>query len=127
MKKILFIFILVFLNSQTILANEISTQEEVHLEFDNTFSKQVINDAKHIDENKIVLNEKLPEIPPIQTPQTLEDSNSLSTHSRFYNGLSQTAHNLYNLQIEQTNSPSSLFKEPLTKHFESGPLESLHT
>lgn len=128
MKKILFIFILVFLNTHTVLANELAQQEEeVRLKFDNTFSKQVINDAKHIDENKIVLNEKLPEIPPIQPQQILEDSNSLSTHSRFYNGLSQTAHNLYNLQIEQTNSPSSLFKEPLTKHFESGPLESLHT
>lgn len=33
---------------------------------------------------------------------------------------------LYKLKIDQTNTASSLFKEPLTKHFKSGPLETFH-
>lgn len=50
----------------------------------------------------------------------------IEQEQRFYSGLFKTAHDVYNLQIENTNVPSSLLAEPLTQHFEKGPLESLH-
>lgn len=134
MKKILLILFLLLINTPITLAANIE-EEEVHLEFDNSFTKQSLNDSKHLKSNTntdtdlqlALKDEQLPPIEPIQSPQILEDSNSLSTHTRFYNGITQTAKNLYNLKIENTDSPSSLFKDQLTKHFESGPLESLHT
>ena len=51
---------------------------------------------------------------------------SVHHHSKFYDELSKNAHNVYNLQIENTNVPSCLLKEPLTHSFEKGPLESVH-
>lgn len=47
-------------------------------------------------------------------------------HSKVYDELSKTVHNVYNLQIENTNVPSCLLKEPLTHSFEKGPLENVH-
>lgn len=55
-----------------------------------------------------------------------EEPPTRSKHGKFYEELSKNAHNVYNLQIENTNVPSCLLKEPLTHHFESGPLESVH-
>lgn len=123
MKKILFILILLVLN--TLAANAI---EEITLEDDATFQKLVINDKQHTGfENPALKDLEIQEITPLEAPQLLEDSNNLNTHTRLFNGISQTAKNLYNLQVEQLDSPSPLFAEPLTKHFESGPVESLHT
>lgn len=131
MKKILFILILLLFNSSAVNASE-----EVYLEFNENFQKQTLNDTQHQKEHE---EEQLRErlaiqdaeiqkgLPQLETPQVLEDSNNLNTHSRLFNGITNTAKNLYNLQIEQTDSPSCLFKEPLTKHFEKGPVESLHT
>lgn len=72
----------------------------------------------------------------LETPSLFESSaeqNVLSEevqpekhHTKFYDELSRNAHNVYNLQIENTNVPSCLLKEPLTHNFEKGPLESVH-
>lgn len=57
--------------------------------------------------------------------ETLIES-TIHHHSKFYDELYRTAHNVYNLQIENTKVPSCLLKEPLTHNFENGPLESVH-
>lgn len=98
MKKIIYIF-LIFLISSSVHA-----EEEILLEQPPLF------------ENGAVLEESL-----------LENHDStIHHHTKFYDELSKNAHNVYNLQIENTNVPSCLLKEPMTKHFEKGPLESVH-
>lgn len=122
-KKILFIFILILLNTSTAFALD----DEVCLEFDNNFRKQIINTSPQTEEQIIpAVDDEIPDIFPIDTPTVLEDSNTVH-NKRLFTGLNQAAKNLYNLKIEQTNSHSYLLEDPLTKHFESGPLESLHT
>ncbi|MBP3924228.1 hypothetical protein J6E39_03195 [bacterium] len=99
MKKILFIFILILGISSSAKA-----EEEVLLETPSLFESSA-------EQN--VLSEDVQVL-----PQT--------HHTRFYDELSKNAHNVYNLQIENTNVPSCLLKEPLTHNFEKGPLESVH-
>lgn len=128
MKKILFIIFLILLNAQTASA----VSDEVNLEFDENFTKYTLNDTQHlqkkINTEQLAINETdMQNLPPNQNFDTIENSNSITPHTRFYNGLAQTAQDLYNLKIENTDTPSSLFKEQLTKHFEKGPIESLHT
>lgn len=53
-------------------------------------------------------------------------NSSVHHHTKLYDELSKNAHQVYNLQIENTNVPSCLLKEPLTHNFEKGPLESMH-
>lgn len=48
-------------------------------------------------------------------------------HYKFYDELARTAHDVYNLQIENTNVPACLLQKPLTHEFKNGPLESIHT
>lgn len=118
MKKILLILSLILLTNSS--ANAI---EEINLEFDENYPKLVINDSRQALPQITVDKEE-------QSPsgtELIENSNSVTSQTRFFNGISQTAKNIYNLQIENTSSPSALLEEPLTKHFESGPLESLHT
>lgn len=53
--------------------------------------------------------------------------NDLSNRNyTFYDTVSQTIQNIYNLQIENTNVPSSLLKDELTFEFENGPLQTFH-
>lgn len=121
MKKILFILILLLFNtSSSVLA------DEIQLEFDDSFQKQTLNiiqpsnfKTTSVDKTKIAISETL--------ALPLETSTPLQTHTKLFNGISQTAHNLYNLQIENTDSPSALFKDQLTKQFDKGPIESFHT
>lgn len=47
-------------------------------------------------------------------------------HSDFYNKVVDIAHNIYELQVEDTNAIPCLLEEPLTHHFEKGPIESTH-
>lgn len=122
MKKILFTLILILLNTASALASD-----EIYLEFDNEFQKLVLNDSAHQTielDDKIAITEP---ITPVEIPTIIDNSNSITPHTKFFNGLSHTAHDLYNLKIENTNNPSSLFKDQLTKKFENGPVESLHT
>ncbi len=117
MKKILFILALILITPTQSFA-----LDEVNLQFDDNFHKLAIND----NHNKI--SEK-PQIENVQInpADVFETSTQTTEQTRLFNGIAQTAKNIYNLQIENTNSPSALFAEPLTKHFENGPLESLHT
>ena len=69
---------------------------------------------------------KIEEIPPVQTGSVEFTPATPMHHTKFYDELSRTAHNVYNLQIENTNAPACLLKEPLTHHFEKGPLENVH-
>ena len=120
MKKILFILILLLLNTSSVFA------DEIQLEFDDNFPKQTLNilqpsnfKTTSVDKTRIAISET-PALP-------LETSTPVQTHTKLFNGISQTAHNLYNLQIENTDSPSALFKDQLTKRFDKGPIESFHT
>ncbi len=113
MKKILFILALILLTPTQSFA-----LEEVNLEFDNDFQKLSINDNRQ---------EILEPTQVVMPSEVFETSSPTCEQTRLFNGISQTAKNIYNLQIENINSPSALFAEPLTKHFEHGPLESLHT
>ncbi len=97
MKKILLI-LLIFLTSSSAFA-----EEEVLLEQTPLFETDAV-----VEEN----------IENIDSP--------VHHHTKFYDELSKNAQNVYNLQIENTNVPSCLLKEPLTHTFEKGPLESVH-
>lgn len=74
--------------------------------------EEVILEPDSLFESETIINEEMP-----------YDSHQ---HGVFYEELSKTAHNVYNLQIENTNVPSCLLKEPLTHTFEKGPLENVH-
>lgn len=121
MKKILFLIILILFNSTVVFANT----EEVELEFDSQFKPQTLNIKEFVPTEKIAIKED--EIKPTVPIEIFETSSPNSTTSRLFNGISKTAHDLYDLKIDDINSPSALFKEQLTKNFESGPLESFHT
>lgn len=122
MKKILFILLILLSYSG------ITSAEEITLENDVNFQKLVINDKQHLPETlQLQETEQNIEPPQLEQIQVLENSNSINTHSKFYNSLTNNVKKLYNLQIEQTSSPSALFAEPLTKHFENGPVDSIHT
>ncbi len=101
----------------------VSAQDEVELQFSEEFKRLVINDTH----GSVPNNLELPQETQIITPQILQDSNSVDTHSRFFNGISQTARSIYNLQVEQLDAPKPLLSEALTKHYEHGLLESFHT
>lgn len=45
---------------------------------------------------------------------------------KFRESLAKTAHDVYELQIENTTAPASLLEKPLTWEFEEGPVENLH-
>ena len=120
MKKILFILILILLNSSSA-----AIAEDVELTFDENFQKQTLNIRTNFNDNKIAINET--DIENVTPAHPLETSSPTSTHSKLFNGISQSAHNLYNLKIDNTDTPSALFKEQLTKHFDKGPIESFHT
>lgn len=117
MKKILFTLTLILFTSMQAFA-----QEEISLSFDENFKKLAINDNRQTISDEVQID-KLQ----ITPAEVFETSSQTTEQTKLFNGITQTAKNLYNLQIENTNVPSSLFSEPLTKHFESGPLESLHT
>lgn len=119
MKKILlYIFTLTFFTSTLAYS-----AEEINLEFDDNFPKLAINDSR----------QNIPALDVQNTETTLnpveitDNPTPMTTQSRLFSGISQTARDVYNLQIENINVPSSLLSKQLTKHFENGPLESLHT
>lgn len=125
MKKILLILALLLINIPNAFAN---STDEISLEFDNNFTRHQLSvkETSTIHkENKIAINsENIEEsIAPIQ-PQTSDEL--YQNHSRFFNGISKTAKDVYKLQIENTDTPSCLFKDQLTKTFDEGPVESVH-
>lgn len=131
-----------------ILLNPLSTQaaEEICLEFDNEFQPLTINDDSHstlqssnedsisdkdIDEtdsaSPIEDENLLEETPPLlENIPILKEATVVEQQNKFFQSLNSEIDRLYKLKIDQTNTASSLFKEPLTKHFKSGPLETFH-
>ena len=131
MKKILFILILILLNTPHTFAENL---DEVNLEFDETFTQHTLNiqdtsskttnkisDRVAINETDLENFERTQQIP--TAPQISEPT---SERFRLFSGIAETAQSIYNLKIEDTDSPSSLFKEQLTKNFTEGPVESVH-
>lgn len=142
MKKILFFLFLILFNPMIAQASD-----EVYLEFDNTFKKLTLNDTLHsvlndnfenqssVDENAnesfqdLLLDDEnlLEESPPIiNEPLNFKEANIPEQENKFFQGIGYQVNRLYNLKAEQTGTISSLFKEPLTKHFKSGPIETFH-
>ena len=91
--------------------------EVVSLEKETLFPSE-IRTLKTETTNPILLESGTSIINPIE--------NNVNKTHKIYDELTKTVHNVYNLQIENTNTPACLLKEPLTKHFENGPLESIH-
>lgn len=96
-KKILLILLLI--SSSVYAEDEILLEQTPLFESEATVVEEVTDEPENIDS---------------------------SHHTKFYDELSKNAHQVYNLQIENTNVPSCLLKEPLTHNFEKGALESLH-
>ncbi|MCM1339135.1 MAG: OprO/OprP family phosphate-selective porin [Muribaculaceae bacterium] len=117
MKKIVLILTLILLPPLQTFA-----QEEINLTFDNDFKKLAINDSR-----QNTFQQKENEPIKINPSEVFETSNQTREQAKLFSGISQGVKNLYNLQIDNTNVPSSLFSDQLTKKFENGPLESLHT
>ncbi|MBD5403101.1 hypothetical protein HDR58_09975 [bacterium] len=101
-------------------------EDAVTLWDDLNFQKLTINDIEHAENDVNISQELFPTIAPLATPEFLKPVDTLETQSKLHTGISNAAKYLYNLQIDQTNTPSSLFEEQLTKHFENGPVDSLH-
>jgi hypothetical protein len=108
MKKLLFILIL------ALTVSSANAEEEILLEHTPLFETEAVQ-TETVNENDDTI---------LDIPENITDSTR--HHTKFYEELSKNAHNVYNLQIENTNVPSYLLEEPLTHNFEKGPLESLH-
>lgn len=120
MKKILlYILTLTFLTSTAAYC-----YEEINLEFNDEFQKLAINDGRQNITPAQVQNTE-PE--PLSAIEISENTDAITPQSRILSGISKSVQDVYNLQIENTNVPSSLLSEQLTKHFETGILESIHT
>lgn len=105
---------------------------DVSLEFDEVFTKQLINDDLHhgFDNDLSLLEDNYVDdeiLPDLQIPETkLDISSPVVESTKLFGDISQVGKYLYNLQIEDTSTASCLFKNQLTKKFEDGPLENLH-
>lgn len=121
MKKILFILVLILFNQS--IANAF---DEVSLEFDESFKQLTLNTTE-VNEKIAIQDIDTQELPEIQIPEAVPSPESLEPQRKFFGGLSEGVKSLYNLQIDNIDAPSCLFKDKLTKTFEKGPLESFHT
>lgn len=115
-KKILFILSLFLLTSSAVYS-----AEEVILEKEGFMQNLIAITEPTITQADIKLETGAVTNYPLTNPDTFH------RHFHVYDELARTVHNVYNLQIENTASPSCLLKEPLTHHFETGPIESIHT
>ena len=61
------------------------------------------------------------EIPDISKPQDIKTKNT-----KISDKIVKNIHDVYELQIENTDLPSCLLKEQLTQHFERGPVDNIH-
>ena len=128
MKKILLITIFMLTISPFAMA-----EDEVVLEFDNNFAKHTLNISEQsalVQENtkdKIAISEsEVEKVEPVQIQLGTEPSSPGVEQSRFFNSISRTAKDLYKLQIDNTETSSSLFADKLTKKFENGPVDSVY-
>lgn len=127
MKKILFIIVVLF-----IITSSVNAEETVTLESDNFISNVLAaansDRPEGIDANKIKFESGAVQTVPLDgNNHVIENTETVHRHIKFYDELARTAHDVYNLQIDNTSNPACLLKEPLTHTFERGPLENIHT
>ena len=123
MKKILYL-IAGFL----LITSSAYSAEEIKLDT-NDFIPNVVattNSTTSNNNEQIQLQTGTSQIVPLEET-VIQNPETLNHHYRFYDELARTAHDVYNLKIENTNVPACLLKKPLTHEFEHGPLESIHT
>ena len=117
---IIFIF-LISINCASFAFDEISLDSENHL-FDSNYNILVNNTQTQysIKENYNYSDTEVKNTSS-QLPQTPESQNLF-----FKNIITKTAQDIYHLEINRTDIPSSLLKNQLTKHFDKGPFEELY-
>lgn len=98
--------------------------EEPGLKSDDYDAYEGVLEPQDIYESPVLLDNADNHIR-IFEPELLEIPQK-STHSKFYESMQKTAHDIYELQVENTNVPASLLEKPLTWNFESGPVEQFH-
>ena len=108
MKRLLLIFTLI------LLPLSVFAQEEIILDKTDESTHQTRTPSLDIGIEKS-------DLPDISVPQPIE-----TEHTKFIDELKSAAKNVYELQIENTDVPSSLFEEMLTFNIEKGPIESVH-
>lgn len=92
-------------------------QDDVYKEiYDDVIDSQILY------EEPVLLETEATQIRIVDEPIT--ENQTLS--SRFKERIKTTAQNVYELQIENTNVPSSLLEDTFTWDFEKGPVEKLH-
>ena len=121
MKKILAFTLLSIIFSSTAFAY---AEEEVILQ--TAFIPNLIAKAEQGKNTYPILENVQIEDPVIKSGILETNTNSTSNPFPLWRGLSQTAQNIYNLKIENTNVPSCLLKDQLTHTFEEGALENIH-
>lgn len=120
MKKILFTLVLIFLAYlPAFAAEEILLEPETLIAIETTEEEALVPDESVLDTPFFESEIEKVEIPDISGPQDLGTKN-------FADRIHSAAKDIYQLQIEDTRVPASLFKEYTTQYFEKGPLESLH-
>ncbi len=122
MKKILFLVgILLLIKSSAFAADEIKLDT-------NSFIPNVVAQVNKENPDatiKLQSGASQDHVVDINSPDF--NPETVHKHLHVYDELARTAHDVYNLQIENTKEPACLLKEPLTKHFERGPIDSIHT
>ena len=57
----------------------------------------------------------------------MKSSDSLTHQTKIFSGFLKLQKDIYNLQVDQISSPQPLLSDYLTKKFDEGPVESVHT
>ena len=123
MKKILYLIV-----GFLLMTSSAYSAEEIKLDT-NDFIPNVVattNSTIGVSDEHVQLKSGTSQIVPLEET-VIQNPETLNHHYRFYDELARTAHDVYNLKIENTNVPACLLKKPLTHEFEHGPLESIHT
>ena len=122
MKKILFIVGILLITSSSVFA-----ADEIKLDT-NSFIPNVVAQVNkdNLDATiKLQSGASQDRVVDINSPEF--NPETVHKHLHVYDELARTAHDVYNLQIENTKEPACLLKEPFTKHFERGLIDSIHT
>lgn len=130
MKKILLIISFGILIAQT---SAVFAEDEIVLDNKDFISNVLAKAQEMRPMEEIIIPQATRQQAEPQEQTTIESGvvefnpDTLHHRHKVYDELARTVHNVYNLQIENTNVPSCLLKDPLTHEFEKGPLESIHT
>ena len=136
MKKIFVILVLIFLSGSTVFAQDeiklqlSDTSDFVDKVLQNSFDEDSRLDCVAISESdkSIAINESASLSDKVFRSSITENAQLNNTNPKFslFTALSETAKNVYNLEIERTDVATPLLKDQLTFHFEKGVLDNLH-